>query len=85
VALLARASRLANLHAHGVILEDLTTKRRTVIPVPIADRLAPDDTYDLVMVRYAESRLWKYCGHWPRRFVFRRSSLCTIAPEARNS
>jgi 2-dehydropantoate 2-reductase len=50
VALLARGSRLANLHAHGVILEDLTTKRRTVTPVPIVDRLAPGDTYDLVMV-----------------------------------
>ena len=50
VALLARGSRLASLHAHGVILEDLMTKRRTVTPVPIVDRLAPGDTYDLVMV-----------------------------------
>jgi 2-dehydropantoate 2-reductase len=50
VALLARGSRLANPHAHGVILEDLTTNRRTVTPVPMVDELAPGDTYDLAMV-----------------------------------
>jgi 2-dehydropantoate 2-reductase len=32
-----------------VILEDLMTKWRTVIPVPIVDKLAPGDTYDLMV------------------------------------
>jgi 2-dehydropantoate 2-reductase len=50
VALLARGRRLADLRAHGVILEDLIAKRRTATLVPVVDRLAPDDTYDLVMV-----------------------------------
>jgi 2-dehydropantoate 2-reductase len=50
VALLARGSRFADLRAHGVILEDLIAKRRSVTSVPVVDTLAPDDAYDLVMV-----------------------------------
>jgi 2-dehydropantoate 2-reductase len=50
VALLARGSRLADLRAQGIILEDRISKRRTVTRVPIVDRLSPGDKYDLAMV-----------------------------------
>jgi 2-dehydropantoate 2-reductase len=50
VTLLARGSRLADLRAQGIILEDRISKRRTVTRVPIVDQLSPYDKYDLAMV-----------------------------------
>lgn len=50
VALLARGQRVVDLRAHGVILEEITSRRHTVTPVSIVERLDPTDVYDLVMV-----------------------------------
>ncbi len=50
VTLLARGRRLADLREHGVVLEDFRTGRRTVIRVPLVDRLEPEDAYDLAVV-----------------------------------
>jgi 2-dehydropantoate 2-reductase len=50
VTLLARGSRLADLRAQGIILEDRNSKRRTVTRVPIVDQLSPCNKHDLVMV-----------------------------------
>jgi 2-dehydropantoate 2-reductase len=50
VSLLARGQRLADLRAHGVILENVATGRRTTSPIPVVERLAADDTYDLAIV-----------------------------------
>ena len=50
VKLLARGERLAALREHGVVLQDWRTGRRSVTPVPLAERIGPADQYDLVVV-----------------------------------
>ncbi len=50
VSILARGQRLADLRAHGIVLEDLATGQRTVTPVRVAESLGPDETYDLIVV-----------------------------------
>ncbi|HYA24587.1 MAG TPA: 2-dehydropantoate 2-reductase N-terminal domain-containing protein [Terriglobales bacterium] len=50
VTLLARGRRLADLREYGVVLENFRTGRRTITRVPLVDRLAPDDAYDLAIV-----------------------------------
>jgi 2-dehydropantoate 2-reductase len=50
VSLLAQGSRLADLRAQGIILENRISKRRTVTRVPIVEQLSPYDNYDLAMV-----------------------------------
>jgi 2-dehydropantoate 2-reductase len=50
VALLARGQRLADLRAHGVVIEDALTGERTTTPVRLVEQLAPEDAYDLVLV-----------------------------------
>ncbi len=50
VALLARGQRLADLHTHGVVLEDSHSGERTNHDVRIVEELAPEDRYDLVCV-----------------------------------
>jgi hypothetical protein len=50
VTLLARGSRLADLRAPRIILEDRISKRCTVTRLPIVDPLSPGDKYDLAMV-----------------------------------
>ncbi len=50
VTLLARGRRLADLLEYGVVLEDFRTGRRTTTRVPLAERLAPEDAYDLAVV-----------------------------------
>lgn len=50
VSLLARGQRLVDLRAHGMILKDAATGRRTMTPVPVVERLDPTDMYDLAMV-----------------------------------
>lgn len=50
VSLLARGQRLVDLRAHGVILRDVATGRRTTTPVPVVEGLDPADVYDLAIV-----------------------------------
>jgi len=50
VSILARGQRLADLREHGIVLQDVQTKARSVTRVPVVEALAPDDAYDLVLV-----------------------------------
>lgn len=50
VVMLARGQRLADLRAHGLILEDAQTRRRTRLPVPAVETPDPCERYDLVLV-----------------------------------
>ena len=50
VSILARGQRLADLREHGIVVEDVLSKRRTVTTVNVVERLAPQDAYDLVLV-----------------------------------
>ena len=50
VTLLARGRRLDDLRAHGVVLEDFRSGRRTTTEVPLVDRLGSEDAYDLAIV-----------------------------------
>lgn len=50
VTLLARGRRLAELREHGIVLENAFNGRRSVSHVPLVQRLAPDDDYDLAIV-----------------------------------
>jgi len=57
VTLLARGRRLAELRAHGVVLEHYRTGERTVTRVPLVDRLAPDAAYDLAIVAVRRNQI----------------------------
>jgi ketopantoate reductase len=50
VALLARGQRLADLREHGVVLHDVQTDQWSETRVLVVEALAPDDTYDLILV-----------------------------------
>lgn len=50
VALLARGQRLADLRAHGVVLEHWRSGAREIHHVPVVEELREDDDYDLVLV-----------------------------------
>jgi 2-dehydropantoate 2-reductase len=50
VSILARGQRLADVRKHGIVLEDGDTGQRTTTRVNVVEQLAPDDTYDLVVV-----------------------------------
>ena len=50
VTLIARGQRLADLQAHGLLLEDADSGQRTEISLPVLGELSPDDRYDLVLV-----------------------------------
>jgi 2-dehydropantoate 2-reductase len=50
VSILARGQRLAELREHGITLVDVQTEEQTVTQVKVAESLAPDDAYDLVLV-----------------------------------
>ncbi len=50
VSILARGQRLADIHEHGIVLEELETGFRTTTHVNVVERLEPDDAYDLVLV-----------------------------------
>jgi 2-dehydropantoate 2-reductase len=50
VVLLARGRRLLDLQAHGLVLEDAGSGRRTEVVVPSLSELVADDRYDLVVV-----------------------------------
>jgi 2-dehydropantoate 2-reductase len=50
VTLVARGQRLADLRAHGLVLEDANSGQRSEISLPVLDELSPNDHYDLVLV-----------------------------------
>jgi 2-dehydropantoate 2-reductase len=50
VHLLARGTRLAQLSEHGVVLQDWRTGQQSVTPVPLVERIEPDDPYDVAIV-----------------------------------
>ena len=50
VMLLARGRRLADLRAHGLVLEDASSGQRTQISLPVLDELSGGDRYDLALV-----------------------------------
>ena len=50
VVLLARGQRLADLQAHGLLLEDAVSRERTEAPLPVVSELSRGDRYDLALV-----------------------------------
>ncbi|MFK7819280.1 MAG: ketopantoate reductase family protein [Planctomycetaceae bacterium] len=50
VRVLARGRRLQLIRELGIRLEDFKTEARTTTPVEVAERLEPDDVYDLILV-----------------------------------
>jgi 2-dehydropantoate 2-reductase len=50
VSILARGQRLDDLREHGIVLADVLTQEQTVTRVTVAERLAPEDAYDLVLI-----------------------------------
>ena len=50
VTLLARGTRLSELRAHGVELDDLVSGQRYRSTVSVTERLDPEDSYDLALV-----------------------------------
>ena len=57
VVVLARGSRLADLRASGLILEEATSGQRSALPVTAVGTLDPDDRYDLVLVPVRSEQL----------------------------
>ncbi|GHO97999.1 2-dehydropantoate 2-reductase [Reticulibacter mediterranei] len=50
VSLLARGQRAVSLREHGIQLEDGLSGRRSVTRVAIVEQLAPEDSYDVVII-----------------------------------
>ena len=50
VSLLARGRRLADVREHGIVLQDTLSHVETTTHVDLVEQLAPEDTYDLVLV-----------------------------------
>jgi len=50
VTVLTRGKRLEELQESGIEIEDPLKGTRTVTPVPVVDRLAPDDIYEYMLV-----------------------------------
>ncbi len=50
VSLLARGRRLADLKEHGIVLHDTLSHVETTTHVNLVEQLAPEDSYDLVLV-----------------------------------
>jgi len=57
VVLLARGRRHSDLQAHGLILEDIESGRRTEVAVPSLSEPVAGDRYDLVMVPVRSEQL----------------------------
>lgn len=57
VSLLARGARLAELRKHGVVLENGTGGRWTMVGVNVVDTAGPDDAYDLAIVLVRRNQL----------------------------
>jgi 2-dehydropantoate 2-reductase len=62
VAILARGRRLADLKAHGLIVEDAMTAGRLTATVGVVDALGPEDRYDLVLVPVRRDQLQTVLG-----------------------
>jgi 2-dehydropantoate 2-reductase len=57
VTVLARASRLADIQRHGLVLEDLESGARTITRVALAERLCAEDGYDLAIIAVRRDQL----------------------------
>jgi 2-dehydropantoate 2-reductase len=57
VTLLARGQRLADLQAHGLVLEDAGSGQRTEISLAVLSELSRDDRYDLMLVPVRSDQL----------------------------
>lgn len=57
VSILARGSRLADIRAKGVRLEEFHSGRRTTTRVKTAERFEPDDFFDLVLVALPKNHI----------------------------
>lgn len=50
VSLLARGQRLVDLRKHGIVLKNWTTAEEEAVKIPLVEKLAIDDAYDLILV-----------------------------------
>jgi 2-dehydropantoate 2-reductase len=50
VTILARDSRLADIQRHGLVLEDVMSGDRSTTEVNVAERLSPEDRYDMALI-----------------------------------
>jgi 2-dehydropantoate 2-reductase len=57
VVMLARGTRLNDLRAHGLVLEDSESKQRTELPVSATDAPGANEQYDLVLVPVRSDQL----------------------------
>jgi len=57
VTILARASRLANIRRHGLVLEDLVSGARSATSLAVAERLSVDEGYDMALVSVRRDQL----------------------------
>jgi 2-dehydropantoate 2-reductase len=57
VVLVARGVRLADLHAHGLILQDAESGARSALPAAAVSEPGPDDQFDLVLVSVRAEQL----------------------------
>lgn len=57
VTLLARGQRLADLQAHGLVLEDANSGQRTEISLPVLNGVSRDDHYELALVPVRSEQL----------------------------
>lgn len=55
--LLARGRRLSDLQTHGLVLREVESGNRIVLPVPSVSEVAADDRYDLVLVPVRSEQL----------------------------
>ena len=57
VSILARGQRLADLRAHGIVLEQALTRQQTTTPVNVVEHLSPNDAYDLIVVAMRKNQV----------------------------
>lgn len=57
VTALARGRRLEEIRQHGLVLEEVSTGRRTEVTVPVVDRMDPDARWDWVVVLVRREQL----------------------------
>ena len=50
VTILARGTRLADIRRHGLMLEDVMSGARSTTRVNVAERLSPEDAYDMAVI-----------------------------------
>ena len=57
VSILRRGDRLTSIREQGIVLEDVLSGKRTKTSHDVVDRLAPEDSYDLVVVCVGKQQL----------------------------